>query len=145
MSSKNQKHIKSVLKDHRNKIAAPEDEYRSISTNDRHPAFCFKHIQKGFSIDDCSDDKIKAIFVTKLQHLSQTSWREIQQTARKGAGHEIISIDSLKMPTPKNTPEDRDFLSFRLGGGRNSVFLGYRDGKIFYIVWIDPNGKIYSH
>ena len=73
------------------------------------------------------------------------TWVEIQSSNRHGAGHEKIKQDSIKVNLPEDTPSDRNFLSFRLGGGKNKVIIGYRIDKLFYVVWIDTKGKIYEH
>ena len=137
--------IQKVSENKGRRILNPSDSQIKGSTNHLNPAFCFQYIQEGFTIEDCVDDKIKAIIATKMQHLSQISWEEIQKLPRQKAGHEKISQNSLKVSIPNNTPPDREFLSFRLGGGKNSVFIGYRKDQVFYVVWIDPNGKVYNH
>lgn len=113
------------------------------STNHLHPAFCFRHVQSEFSIGKC-DRNTQALLSQKLEELGRLNWNQIQSTSRKGKGHEVIQQNSIRAPQAK-IPGDRDYLSFRLGKGKNSVFIGYRVGKVFYIVWIDPNGEVYSH
>ena len=126
-----------------NRILAPKPVPEN-SSNHMHPAFCFKFCQKKFTIDDCDKDT-KALLADKIYKLSQVNWGELQRNNRHGLGHEIISKDSISVAVPLTTPDDREFLCFRLGGGKNSVFIGYRVAKIFYVVWVDPNGQVYEH
>lgn len=114
------------------------------SNNHMHPAFCFRYIQSDYCLEKY-DKELQAACAKRLQHLGQTTWGEIQKADRHGMGHEIINQDSLNVSPPPNTPGDRNFLVFRLGFGKQSVMIGYRKEKIFYIVWIDPKGKVYNH
>lgn len=114
------------------------------STNQMHPAFCFRHIENMYSLKNCDKDT-QALLSQKLEELGQLNWENIQKADKKGKGHEIIEQNSLKKRQKGQIPADRKYLSFRLGKGKNSVFIGYRQGKVFYVVWIDPHGKVYSH
>jgi hypothetical protein len=114
------------------------------STNTLHPAFCFRYVDRNYSISQCDKDA-KVALANKIQELSQITWDSIQKAPRHGVGHEIIEQASINKPLPANTPEDRNFLSFRLGNGKNSVIIGYRKDKIFYVIWVDPNGDLYKH
>lgn len=135
--------IKKVSLNDSSRIREP-DEVPTSSSNDLHPAFCFKHCQTQFTIDDCDNDA-KVRLAEKIYKLSNINWNEIQKSPRHAMGHEIINLNSIRVPLPVKTPGDRNFLSFRLGGGKKSVFIGYRERKVFYVVWIDPNGEVYSH
>lgn len=123
-------------------ISVPDNAV--ASSNNEHPAFCFEHLRRGYHLDNCTLDE-KGHFITTLCVLSQLTWQQIQLAPRHANGSEIIKRKSIKECLPSNTPEDRVFLSFRLGGKMNSVFLGYRKDKIFHVVWIDPKGQVYDH
>lgn len=112
--------------------------------NHTHPAFCFRYIQRDYTIDNY-DVTLQATVAKRLQHLGQITWAEIQKAPRHGTGHEIISQHAIKKPLPPDTPGDRHFLAFRLGQGKQSVMIGYRKAKVFYVVWVDPHGHVYSH
>lgn len=128
-----------------NKIRPQHDVSTLCSSNTTHPAFCFRYIQSNYCIKQ-HDVKIQAACAKRLQHLGKLTWAEIRKAPRHGAGHEIIEQDSINERLPPNTPGDRNFLVFRLGyKGKRSVMIGYRKGKVFYIVWIDPDGQVYNH
>ncbi|MEK8017899.1 MAG: hypothetical protein VSS75_013585 [Candidatus Parabeggiatoa sp.] len=40
-------------------------------------------------------------------------------------------------------PEDANFLAFQFYG--MAPMIGYRDGSIFYILWLDIHFSVYSH
>jgi len=130
----------------RQKIRGPSLSVQTTSSsNDTHPAFCLRYIQSDYSVDRYSKE-IKANFAERLQQLGQIPWKEIQKSPRHGMGHEKISRNSIQQPLPLNTPYDREFLAFRLGGsGKQATMVGYRKEKVFYIIWIDPNGEVYEH
>jgi len=137
------KKIKNTKLSGGNRLLAPKPVPED-SSNHMHPAFCFKFCQKKFTIDDCDRDT-KSLLADKIFKLSQFSWNTLQGQNRHGLGHEIIAKESISVSVPITTPDDRSFLCFRLGGGKNSVLIGYRMAKIFYIVWIDPQGRVYKH
>ena len=117
----------------------------AASTNHLHPAFCFRYnTAKQYSIKQFDRDT-QASLANTLYELGQLTWNQIIQDNHHGKGCEKIPQNSIKESLPSNTPGDRKFLSLRLGHGKNSVIVGWRENKIFYIVWIDPNGKVYSH
>ena len=81
-----------------------------------------------------------------LQDRSSLTWAVIGAAPRRGLGSEKISQSSLRVPIPASVPVDKrdKIVSFRFGGGVER-FLGYRDVRVFYVVWIDPHGKAYDH
>lgn len=139
------KHIKNPRMNNSQRIRTPDEIPDSKSTNDMHPAFCFKFCsEKDFTLEDC-DKETKILLIDKIYQLSRISWGNIQKAPRHGLGHEKIDQESIKIPLPTNTPGDRNFLVFRLGGGKNSVFIGYRQDKVFHVVYVDRNGEAYKH
>lgn len=71
------------------------------------------------------------------------TWAEINIAPRHGSGHEIISRGAIKFSVPAHITEDVNLLAFRFHG--KAPMVGYRDGAIFYAVWIDPHFKLYNH
>ena len=80
------------------------------------------------------------ILSTLIRHLSKMCWNEIQVQNRHKKGHEKIRGDEIKEPLPKGIKEDATLLAFR--GVGMSPIVGYRDDKIFYILWIDWKFKL---
>lgn len=140
MSKKNHR-IQVPIPSGSDRITTPQE---TKSSNSLHPAFCFRHIDEDYSLKNCEKD-VQALLSQKLEELGKLNWESIQNAGRKGKGHEKIERNALKKRQKGDIPGDRKYLSFRLGKGRNSVFIGYRIGKVFYIVWIDPHGELYSH
>ncbi len=106
------------------------------------PLFSLRHLRRDFSLSDCTQEE-KAAFADTLHKLSQMTWAEINTAPRHGSGHEIISRDAIKSSIPDHITEDVNLLAFRFHG--KAPMIGYRDGAIFYVVWIDPHFKLYDH
>lgn len=96
--------------------------------------------------DNRRDGKFFVDFLQRLRHLSELGWKEIDVSHRHCYGYEKIPVDSLKKSARNKLTKDvRTLLVFRATGD-NHVFLGYRDGNTFQIVFIEYNfGDIYNH
>jgi len=121
-------------------VKTPQDS--SGSTQDKHPAFCLKFAVDTHSVNSLDKDG-KADAAERMQKLSKMSWAEINQAPRGGLGFEKIARNSIKLPIPKGITEDVNFLAFRYSGKKPMV--GYRDEKVFYVVWFDHSFNVYDH
>lgn len=113
--------------------AAPPDN------NALKPAFTFERLASGFTLDEC-DVRERADFAKGLQDRGRLVWAELVQTPHKGLGSEKIA--ALKVPIPAGVPAD-EILAFRFGA--LARFLGFRDGRLCHVVWIDARGRTYDH
>ena len=115
------------------------------STDDLHPAFCFRYLISGYNLNNLllSGTEYVKNFLNKIDMLSKLSWKEIEKNSRYKNGTEIIDSKSIKKELPKTITLDMNILSFHLNG----LFrlIGVRDGKIFYVLFIDTKGEIYKH
>ena len=112
------------------------------STNDKSPLFSLSKIQKSYCLSACKKDE-KAAFADQLHHLSRFTWSQIQSSPKLGAGHEKIARDSIKASIPSFVTEDVNFLAFRFMG--KAPMVGYRQGEVFFILWIDRDFTLYQH
>ena len=110
-------------------------------TNHLVPAFCFKELQATYDVDKCTKDEQIKLIKSIVKRKSMT-WHQITLADKHGLGTESITHFSINIPKQFT---DLTFLAFRLGGDRKSTFIGYRRDQIFYIVWVDPKGKVYKH
>ncbi len=69
------------------------------------------------------------------------TWGQIMQASRTGMGTEPIPQNQILPPIPQHIPPDITLLSWRFGQGARMV--GYREGEVFQVVWIDPNHRVY--
>lgn len=111
-------------------------------SNTLRPHFSLEHLESGFDVNCCSREH-QAEFAKALADWSRLTWSQIISSNRRGLGAEKIS--TLNKPYPTCVPADKrdKIISFRFG--HLARFIGYRDQRVFYIVWIDPNGELYSH
>lgn len=116
-----------------------------ISNKPHYPSFCFRYLQY-VSIKDCKDVNFFVKFMKRLQCLSSIEWKEIDKSHRHSFGYEPIPVDSIKVSRPSViTPEVKSLTVFRATGDNHS-FIGFRDGDVFRIIFVEANfGDIYSH
>lgn len=112
------------------------------STEQLPPIFSLQHMRTSHCVS-CCEQQEKAHFADTLRKLSQVTWAELKQVNRHSLGYEKISRDSLKVGIPSNIKEDAKFISFRFDGMK--AMIGYRTGRIFYIIWLDRNFSVYNH
>ena len=123
------------------KVSVGSPHMTGESTNDLHPAFCFKfNTCKDYSVKDLNSEQ-KCSLLERLHELGQLSWATIQTSSRTGMGHEKLSKKSLKKPL-KYPQELSELLVFRFNGGR---IIGFRKNQTFYISGIDTRYDCYDH
>lgn len=123
------------------KIAAPQVK-ESIPAEQQPPVFSLQYLQKGYCITDC-EQKDQASFALKMKRLSELTWNRIQSAPRHGLGYERIAQKAIKQPIPQHITQDVNLIAFRFAGKKPMV--GYRDGRIFYVVWLDRDFSLYDH
>lgn len=113
----------------------------------------FQKVSFGFSeIRDVSFVKAQrdaAFFIEyihRLKQLSNMTWDEIRTTHRHGFGSETIGVDKLTKQALQRVPFGLKKLIVLRATGGNHVFLGYRDGNVFQVLFIEYRfGDIYAH
>lgn len=88
-------------------------------------------------------------FVDFIQHLRKfcaLNWNDIRTTQRHGLGTESIDVASLKDGAKDLVPSGLTKLLVLRATGNNHAFLGYRDGSVFQVLFIEYKfGDIYNH
>lgn len=117
---------------------------KPVSDNDQKPVFSFEHMQdgSGWSINCCEADD-RAQLSSKVFQLSRMTWMEINQAPRHGLGTEKIPREQIEAKLPAAVTEDTNLIAFRYNGLKPMV--GYRDGRIFHVLWLDWDFKLYDH
>lgn len=109
-----------------------------------YPLFSFKHLQHT-SFPNCKDLSFFPNFMQRLNKLSQLGWREINKSQRHGFGMEKIDQNNINPQLPAIITPEVQLCAFR-AVGNNLPFVGFREGKIFHILYIETNfGDIYNH
>jgi hypothetical protein len=123
------------------KISSPNIEVKNYD----YPIFCFKHLHKDFHLDKCTSLE-KQRFLDRIVSMSQISWQVLQCSDRHKMGSEKISIDSLHCEVPHSltsTEDVKSLLAFRFD--EMKPFVGFRNGFIFHVLYIDRDFTLYKH
>lgn len=121
-------------------IKQPDDKYNNMN----YPVFCFKHLSKKYHLDYCTDSEKKCL-MEQLVLLSSMTWNEIQLASKHGTGSEKIELSSLKdTQIPISFTDDvGHLLALRFDGKKPIV--GFRNGFIFHVFFIDRDFTLYNH
>lgn len=108
------------------------------------PVFAFDKMEDktGFSVN-CCDEANRSAALKRLFLLSTMTWGEIKNAPRHGLGTEKIARSAIKAPIPATVTEDVTFLVLRYNG--KAPMVGYRDGRVFYVLYLDHNFELYKH
>lgn len=96
----------------------------------------------GYSVE-CCDQENRAFLASKLFTIGRMTWGEINQSGRHGLGTEIIGKGQINAPLPAIVTDDVNLLAFRYNGKRPMV--GYRDSRIFHVLYLDHDFTLYPH
>lgn len=107
-----------------------------------YPVFCFKHLQKDYSLEKCQRDE-KIDLIERLCKLSTMTWEQIRLSDRHGLGTEKISQHSIRTGIPNHITPDVTFYALRFSGKKPIV--GYKSDFIFHILYIDRDFTLYDH
>lgn len=118
-------------------------EIESYSKID-YPLFSFRHLQHT-SFTECKDLSFFPNFMKRLNKLSELGWSVINVSQRHGFGMEKIPQHIIKPQLPPTVTPEVQLFAFR-ATGNNLPFIGFREGKVFHILFIETNfGDIYNH
>lgn len=107
-----------------------------------HPVFCLRYLDGDYGLEQCEADE-KCSLVERFHKLSQLNWQQIISSQRHGLGSETIKRTSIKRPLPKHLTQDVTLIALRFQG--NKPMVGYRNGSIFHVLWIDRAFTLYDH
>lgn len=117
-------------------------EVTAEDSNNQTPVFCFEYMVDGFCVRSCQTQE-KAQFAESLHRRGKMTWHQLRVSPRHGLGFEIIDRKSIKVGLPRVVTDDVNIIAFRCIGLR--PMIGYRHGRIFHILWVDPKGRVYDH
>lgn len=117
--------------------ANDDDDYVAFSFQDLHEDY-------GFDTAKC-DHQLRLDLLSKLRVVSCRSWNDLERAGKK-SGFESLSVSALKKPIPESISlKGVNKLHVLCFNGQDARLIGYRLGRIFYIIFIDPNLEIYEH
>ena len=105
------------------------------------PLFSFKHLDDKLIKQIQAKDWFQIIF--KIKKLESIKWGRIQADSYKnGHGCEYIKRKRLNFAIVTEFSDKEKFAVFRYT--QKGRIIGYRDRRIFYILWIDPKHEAYQ-
>ncbi len=109
-----------------------------------YPLFSFRHLQH-ISFTDCKEVTFFPSFMKRLKNLSELGWNGINTSQRHGYGMEKLPQNIIKPQLPSIITPEVQLFAFR-ATGNNLPFVGFREGKIFHILFIETSfGDVYDH
>lgn len=96
------------------------------------------------SYTECKRTDFFIHLLQRMKKLSLLDWNSINHSQRHSFGYEKIPIKAIR----KNIllTKDMDYLFVFRATGDNHVFLGFREGNVFKVVFIEAEfGDIYNH
>lgn len=115
----------------------------SEATDDRHPIWCFRHLDPEWGLARLDARTSSGLFLSALYARSQLSWNDIAKAARTGLGWE--KGNDLKFaPSIPSIAASKTLYVFRIQGN-NGRFVGFREGSTFRVIFVDPDFDLYKH
>lgn len=109
-------------------------------------SFGFSEIRDVSFIKARNDSKFFIDYIHHLKSFCNMTWDEIRTTQRHGFGSETIGVNNLTRSALQCVPFGLRKLIVLRATGDNHVFLGYRDGNMFQVLFIEYSfGDIYAH
>ena len=106
------------------------------------PIFSFEHMVDGYCVKSCEQED-RAEFALALHKRGKLSWRDIRLSGKHQLGCEKIDRKSLKVTLPSKVTPDVNIIAFRFHNKK--PMIGYKEGRIFHIIWLDPKFRAYDH
>lgn len=125
------------------KKQAPQSREQIKSPN---VVFGFSELRETSFTEARRDSVFFIDFIKHLRKFCQLSWDDIRTTQRHGLGTETIKADDLNSGAKAMVPSGLKKLLILRATGDNHAFLGYRDGNVFQVLFIEyAFGDIYNH
>lgn len=115
--------------------------------NDRQKVvFGFSEIRDVSYVTARNDSHFFVDYIHHLKSFCNMTWNEMRTTQRHGFGSETIGVNKLTQKALQRIPSGLRKLIVLRATGNNHVFLGYRDGNVFQVLFIEYRfGDIYAH
>lgn len=96
------------------------------------------------SYTECKKSDFFINLLKRMRNLCLLDWNEINKSQRHSYGYEKISVKEIKKDI--HITKGVDYLFAFRATGDNHVFLGFREGNVFKVVFIEAEfGDIYNH
>lgn len=107
-------------------------------------SFSFIHFsEKDYGLRDCTIKDLVSL-IRKLKVLGTKTWTEISRSGKHELGCEILKTCELRKPLPSSVPANIDkVMCFRYK--EKAPMIGFREGSVFHIVFLDRDFTLYQH
>lgn len=128
------------------KIKQPIIKAPSIGGSSEKIVFGFSELRSFSYVDALKDGRFFVFFLERLKKLCTVEWNTVMVSGRHSFGMEKMPVKSLTSSAQRLVPAGMDSLLVFRATGDNHAFLGYRDGNVFQIIFIEYNfGDVYCH
>ena len=109
-------------------------------------SFGFSELRAYSYTEGSKDGRFFIDFLARLKKLCSVDWNTINVSNRHSFGTEKMSVKKLMPAARQAVPAGMDSLTVLRATGDNHAFLGYREGNIFQIIFIEYQfGDVYRH
>lgn len=122
----------------------------SIDYDEAKPLFSLEYVGvKKYDLKSCTDQD-KGIFLEAIYKRSGLMWKQIKSLPYKnGLGCETLTNEEinkkLRERAKKELTDDVKIRIFCVKPRTKMRMVGHRDGQVFYILFLDPRGDLYTH
>lgn len=108
--------------------------------------FGFSELRAYSYIDSHNDSNFYISFLDRLRKLSSIDWETANMSHRHSFGMEKMDIANITKAAKTHVPIGMESLLVFRATGDNHVFLGYREGNVFQVIFIEYQfGDVYNH
>ena len=109
-------------------------------------SFGFGDLRDASFIKAKNDSDFFIDFIFHMRQFCKMNWNDVRTTQRHGYGTETIDVKCLNDGIMSQVPTGLTKLLVLRATGNNHAFLGYRDGNVFQVLFIEYRfGDIYKH
>lgn len=109
-------------------------------------SFGFSELRAYSYTEGNKDGRFFIDFLERLKKLCSVDWNTINVSGRHSFGTEKMLVKDLTPAARQAVPAGMNSLTVFRATGNNHAFLGYRDGNIFQIIFIEYQfGDVYKH
>lgn len=108
--------------------------------------FGFSELRQYSYVRSHNDSDFFISFLNRLKKLSSIDWNTANSSARHSFGFEKMNVNTMTDAAKNCVPEGMTSLLVFRATGDNHVFLGYREGNVFQVIFVEYQfGDVYSH
>lgn len=108
--------------------------------------FGFAELRPLSYVNAGKDGKFFIQYLERLKKLSGIDWNTVNTSGRHSFGMEKMMVKNLTTSAQQLVPAGMDSLIVLRATGDNHAFLGYREGNVFQVIFIEYLfGDVYCH